>query len=405
MLVADITNAARTESTVSRTRPPLVFAFALSGVAGLVLEVAWFRRLGVTGQAVAGAAGIVTAAYMGGLALGNWIGGRLSARARGRLWIYAGMEAVVAFSAVLVPHLLTPLGEHTGALSWLALGALLMIPTTAMGMGLPLVASTLESSASGRVTAFLYAVNTAGAALGVSWAGFWGLPRLGADAVDAVAAAIQVAVVAIVLVVAWRLPAKDVPPSESSKPFSGSKPPTAVLLGAAGASAAAMLVQVSWTELAVQRLGALGEGFSVTVLAFIAGLSAGGFLAMRLLRRMVNIQRTVATMLGVTAASLLVAWLALPADGAPWMVVAPLLPMTVAGGTLFPLFVAASAHGGAPIGVSVGTTGAASTLGAISGSLGAMALLPALGAAASLVGCFAIYGGLCVVFAWRSLRV
>ncbi len=405
MLVADITSAARAESSVSRTRPLLVIAFALSGVAGLILEVAWFRRLGVAGGAVAGAAGVITAAYMGGLALGNWIGGRLSSHTRERLWLYGAAEAVVALSALLVPKLLSPVGPDSGLVSWLGLGALLMIPTTAMGMGLPLVASTLESTTSGRVTAFLYAVNTAGAALGVSWAGFWGLPRLGPAAVDAVAASIQLLVVLLVAFVAWRLPQASSVREDAARTLSGHRPPPSVLLGAAFASGAAMVVQVSWTELAVKRLGGLGEGFSITVLAFIAGLSAGGFLAMQLLRRIVNIQRTVAAMLGVTAASLLIAWLSLPGGSSAWMILAPLLPMTVAGGTLFPLFVAISTHGGAPVGVSVGTTGAASTLGAISGSLGAIAILPAVGAATSLAGCFAVYGGLCALFVWRSMRV
>ncbi|MEL6545439.1 MAG: MFS transporter [Myxococcota bacterium] len=409
MLVADITNAARSEPQTERMRPLLVVAFALSGAAGLILEVAWFRRLGVGSSMVAGAAGIVTAAYMGGLALGNWIGGRLSSRSQHRLWIYGAMEAVVALSAVLVPLGLSPMSPESHFLSWVAAGTLLMIPTTAMGMGLPLLASTMERSASGKTTAFLYAVNTAGAALGVSWAGFWGLPMLGAEIVDLVAACIQLGVVALICAAAWRAPRcitreDQRPETRLDSERQGIKPSAVVLLSAGSASAAAMLVQVSWTELAVQRLGQLGEGFSITVLAFIAGLSVGGFVAMRLLQRMGDLHRTLAAMLGVTAMCLVLAWFTTPNEGAPLVMIIPLLPMTVAGGTLFPLFVGLSSSGGASIGVSVGTTGAASTVGAIMGSLGAIGLLPALGAPTSLVACVVVYATLAAVFALRAAR-
>ncbi|MEM6732171.1 MAG: hypothetical protein AAF658_11490, partial [Myxococcota bacterium] len=281
-------------------------------------------------------------------------------------------------------------------------------PTTAMGMGLPLLAASIESGtqASGRATALLCGVNTAGAALGVAWVGLTGGADLAAERVSLVAAAVQIIVVALVLSVARRTLPEDAP--SAARPQSeGVRPQRAALVGAGCASAAAMLVQVSWTELLHQRFGTVGPGFSMTLLAFIGGLSLGGFLATRLLARDDDPQRTLVRMLALTALSLglatLIAGTWVPGDNASALLAAaPLVPMTIAGGSLFPLFIAMSARRGTAIGRSVGSTGAASTAGAIAGSLGAMALLPLAGVGLSLFSSLALYSGLSVLFAFKT---
>lgn len=63
----------------------LFFAcFLVSGFCSLVYEVVWLRlamaRFGVTTPLVS----IVLSVFMGGLALGSWLAGRLTGRARSR---------------------------------------------------------------------------------------------------------------------------------------------------------------------------------------------------------------------------------------------------------------------------------------------------------------------------------
>ncbi|MEL6340460.1 MAG: hypothetical protein AAFQ65_11165 [Myxococcota bacterium] len=383
-------------------RLALTAAVAISGAASLILEVVWFRRLGLSSGVVAGAAGVVTAAYMGGLALGNYLGSRISDRSRYRLWIYAGAEALVAFSALVAPRVLAPLASDASPLAWTAVGAVLLIPTTAMGLGLPLLACSFgrDTSHGGRIAAFLYGVNTTGAGLGVAWVGFFGLSRLGPEAVTTIAIALQSVVVLIVASVAVRVG----PESEyHSQTREAGAPHWGALCGAGLASAAAMWVQVTWTERAATWVTAPGQGFSMTVLAYLVGLALGGFFAMTLIERFRSLHRTVTVMLAITATALACAALFAghwqPTPGAATLaVVLPLVPMTASGGTLFPLFIACSLRSGATIGVAVGTTGAASTLGAIVGSLVGAVLVPLFEVGPALAAGVIAYGGLGGVF-------
>src|SRR5437762_875416 len=92
-----------------------IFLYAASGAAALVYEITWTRMLTlVMGHTVA-AASTVLAAFMGGLAVGSWLGGRLEhfvsrsdPQLRGvrLLRAYAGLEVIVAVSAIVLPAVL-----------------------------------------------------------------------------------------------------------------------------------------------------------------------------------------------------------------------------------------------------------------------------------------------------------
>src|SRR5512141_1825805 len=84
-------------------------AAVLSGAAALVYEVVWLRMLGlVVGHAV-DALTAVLAAFMGGLALGAALFGRLASRLRRPLSACAWLEGGVAVYALLLPQALTAL--------------------------------------------------------------------------------------------------------------------------------------------------------------------------------------------------------------------------------------------------------------------------------------------------------
>src|SRR5437588_5923473 len=83
--------------------------FFLSGAAGLVYEVVWSRLLkdafGVTAHAVAA----VLATYLGGLALGSWLLGRVVDKRRDPLRLYGFLELGIGTSALLTAFLLPAL--------------------------------------------------------------------------------------------------------------------------------------------------------------------------------------------------------------------------------------------------------------------------------------------------------
>lgn len=383
-----------------RIRNLVVVAFAVSGSAGLILEVLWFRSLGIGGSNIGTAAAAVTASYMGGLAIGSRVGAFLSDRVERRLWLYAAMEITVAASALVVPVVLQYLAgmAHRGPIAWAVIGIVLLVPTTAIGTGLPLLTTCLARTPqrAASTSALLYGVNTGGAMLGVAWIGFVGLPLLGPELCTSIASLTLVLVASAAAFAGWRAGPQPVASQVDSTP--APRPRRAILGTAAVASGAAMLVQVAWTKLAASSFHSPATGFSGVVLIFLLGLSAGGLFASHWVRRVANVERALSWVLGATglsvgAALLIGSEVAPTVDGmlGDVLVLLPLLPATLCMGLLFPLFVSLSAKRGASIGASVGITSAASTFGAIVGSLAGAALLPAVGAYPSVCGGLAIY--------------
>ena len=175
---------------------------------------------------VRAAAAAVLAAYFAGLGLGSYVLGRLLAQVRRPLRVYAGLEALVAAGALVsfplasaaaplavlttggvAPATLRPLMEALAAFATLAL------PTFAMGGTLPVLARLSDASGRrlGLGVGLLYAVNTAGAALGALAVPLVVLPLLGARGGLLAAVIANVAVAAI----AWTMDGPSLNGSES----------------------------------------------------------------------------------------------------------------------------------------------------------------------------------------------
>src|SRR5262245_51955459 len=102
-----------TDRRVSRW---LLVCLLLSGMSGLVYEVAWVRSLELVFGATTFAIATVLASFMGGLATGSAAAGALEPRLRRfhPLRLYAACEIGIALAALLVPlafRLLVPLSR------------------------------------------------------------------------------------------------------------------------------------------------------------------------------------------------------------------------------------------------------------------------------------------------------
>ena len=206
--------------------------FFLSGGSGLLFEVLWTRELGLVFGSTTLAMSTVLSVFMGGLALGSYLCGRMVARISRPLRAYALVEAGVGLYALSVPLWLQhyprlnallwqSVGNHYAVLSLLrffATALLLIVPTTLMGATLPLLSQFLSTQrnprgvlgASVQIGA-LFALNTAGAVLGTFLSGFELLPRLGVSATNYVGAAVNLSLAVIILLCERRLLA---PPAE-----------------------------------------------------------------------------------------------------------------------------------------------------------------------------------------------
>jgi spermidine synthase len=152
--------------------PILYAAFLVSGFAALVYQVVWQRSLfsiyGVNIESVT----IVVSAFMLGLGLGSFAGGKLSARPGVQLLRWFGLiEVTIGLLGAVSLVVFRAVGAFTAGVSgptvFALTFALLVLPTSLMGSTLPLlVAHAVKVSGNvGKSVGALYFVNTMGSAL------------------------------------------------------------------------------------------------------------------------------------------------------------------------------------------------------------------------------------------------
>jgi spermidine synthase len=189
--------------------------FLLSGATSLVLEGTLTRLLRFVLGNTALAITTVLCAFMAGLALGSYVGGRLCDRAHRLLRMYGVLEGAVGVCCLLLPACIDLLGplyrsmyaslaESPVVLSlarFLLCGMLLLVPSTFMGATLPVLSRwyTLRFGRIGRSVAGLYAINSAGAGAGALLCGFVLLPGLGVTWTLRLACAVDIGICLLML--------------------------------------------------------------------------------------------------------------------------------------------------------------------------------------------------------------
>ena len=174
----------------------LYLAFLLSGMSGLMYQVVWVRMLTRYLGTTTSATTTVLCVFMGGLALGAFIGGKIADRIENRLFGYVIIEIGIALTALLSSFTIISVlgGVYVDFYQFFGNNYLflttvriifsmicLLIPTVLMGSTLPLLVALIThhnhyfQHGLGR----LYSINTYGAVLGVFLTGFFLLGALG----------------------------------------------------------------------------------------------------------------------------------------------------------------------------------------------------------------------------------
>ena len=252
-----------------------------SGASGLAYQVLWLRELSLLLGVTVYAAATVLAAFMGGLTLGSAVAGRVAARVRDPLLAFGVAEVLIGLSAIAVGAAFdraTPvnlvlhdwLGGSGTALTagrFVAAVTLLLVPTSLMGLTMPLASSTAIVRASfGQRLGLVYGVNTAGGVLGACATGFYGVGALGADATLQIAATISV-LVGLAAVALSRLGrasvAAEAPVSAQTSvvglasPYqTGAVRPGVLTVVVAATGAASLALEVLWFRALVQQTAA-----------------------------------------------------------------------------------------------------------------------------------------------------
>ncbi|MFP6608517.1 MAG: fused MFS/spermidine synthase [Myxococcota bacterium] len=417
----------------------LLLCFFLSGLAALIYQTAWTRQFAFVFGTSELAVASVLAAYMGGLALGAAVAGRLVPRIRRPILVYGLLELAIGLTALAVPWGLSAAtrlyvavfgsqgapadeGGLLSALFYLACSfAILLIPTSLMGATLPLLArhAVRREEDIGRRIAHLYATNTAGAVVGTVLTAFVLLPAFGLATTVWLAVGVNLAVFAAAAVLARVSP----PVADSAWTPANADPRDPnrwVLPLIAISGAVSFTYEVLWTRLLGHVLGGSVYAFATMLATFLLGIAIGSWLASG---RLVSDRRTAATAFAwaqVGAGLLsLVAYLGI--DSTPGWVqstalrnelrllldagisAAILLPGTLCIGATFPLAVRVLARSQDEASQASARVYSWNTVGAITGAVGAgFFLIPAIGFAWTLAIAVATNAGLAVAAGLRT---
>lgn len=383
----------------------VVLLFACSGCAGLIFEVIWTRQLSLVFGSTVQSSAITAGAFLFCLGLGALLGGRFSRSGQG-LKTYAALELTVALSGALVTGLLPACAPLSSWLSHLMPGQagfllfsrcllaflLLGLPCLAMGASLPvLCAWLLETSPQVYLKGLskLYAVNTLGAVVGVVLADWWLIQHWGLLASGLWAAALDLVVGALALVLAKASREASSAGSgysnrSESMPWRQAWRDLTLIMGL---GLSGTLVQVLFTRCLIVFHGSDLRAFSTCLAIYLGGLALGGRLAGwlgRQIERSLNL-----VLLGASLALLLslftLGWASqLQPDwiAGVWVIA----PCALCLGACFPLASQALHSRWPQTGEVAGWSLLFNTLGSLTGALASgFVLLPVLGLQSSLL--------------------
>jgi spermidine synthase len=414
------------------------------------------RLLGLVFGVTTYAASTVWASFMAGLALGSLSAGRLADRVRRPLLWFGVCELLIGMTALGTPVALSVLQQvyvriYPSLPDWLPLMtlarfgiafAVLIGPTALMGATLPLVikSSIFRSSGLGERIGLLYGMNTSGAIAGALVAGLYLIQEHGIQATFLVAAALNLSVGLLALVVGRRVinpgsadvEGRDVDDSVALPASSAldSRRLSLVLAVFAVSGFTSLALEVVWFRVLTLFLRPTVYGFSLMLAAVLAGIAIGSYLVTPFLDRRAKWLGILATIeLGIGIAAV-VSFGALSqmspvtAKVAPWMstfmeewLVYPtvgsllaIFPTSLLMGMAFPiglrLWASGGRSGGRALAERIGVFYSLNLIGAIAGSIAAgFLLLPLLGSQASLtaLGAITFVSGL-LLLAFSELR-
>jgi len=280
-------------------RPIALLLTALTGFSGLVYQVAWQKYLAILLGSHSEAVAAVLAIFLGGLAAGYALFGRVThrfvARAGERgealrlLRLYGWVESGIGVYALLFPFFFTLAQAlsvripHVGEGLSFSLDVLLTVfliapPTILMGGTIPVLTQALSTrlDEATRVHAQVYAFNTVGAFFGALAAAFVLIPELGLDGVVRAMGLVNLLAGATFILLQRR--SRPVPPASEPAPnvaapsrFGG----YAVVVTLAGF--AMMSVQTTLNRIGGLSLGASHFTFAMVVAVFVLCIALGSF--------------------------------------------------------------------------------------------------------------------------------
>ena len=404
----------------------IYICFLLSGATGLVYEVIWGRYFQLFIGSTTYAHAVVLGAFMGGLALGNFLFGRVADRRYRKLALYGWLELGIGTTCILFPMFFNVLerlyfavastNPESGGnqLLKLVLSAIAILPPTVlMGGTLPVLSKFVieRMQEVGSKVGRLYFLNSVGAMAGTLLAGFYLVATFGLGASMMLTGAVNITIGLLFLVLKAReaLPATTdgartapAPAPDNDLLYSRLQARwTLVLIGLSGFLT--MLYELVWIRLLALVMGGSTYSFSIMLFSFIGGISIGGMIVSMLMRKERDAIRLLAVCeMGVFASLLLMipAYERLPYiynllesmlsrteatfalyQGLKTLIASGVMAIpTILIGMTLPLATKVAVRGLQTLGRGVGTAFSINTVGNLLGAtLGGLLIIPALG--------------------------
>jgi len=409
----------------------------LSGIGALVFETLWLRLSGLAFGNSVWAAALILSSFMAGLALGNAIA------ASSRIWrwrplhLYALLEVVVAvlgctivFALPVLGELMRPIWQILWNYQPILLGLrfivsflILLVPTTAMGLTLPVLIedSMLQQASFGKAIGFLYGWNTLGAVVGAVLGEGYLIEAFGLRGTSLAAGLASCIAAATALLVARFTGETGALSLKRSFPFRLDvryRLPWRLLVVSFGTGCILLALEVIWFRFLRLYVASSSTAFAVMLAVVLVGIGLGGVAAGAIDRRSAQLNRFLPVLLLLAAIAVLLSYLFFPGEAirtpagafslASWHQIALLslalmFPVAFLSGALFPS-IATCVHASVQDRMnSTGITTLLNTAGAAIGPLVAsFVLLPSIGFQWSLVLCAAAYVLLAALCSERS---
>lgn len=297
---------------MSRPSPRALYAvFFVGGMPALMYQVVWQRVLTLYFGVDIYSTSVTISTFMLGLGLGSLAGGRLADRTdRPGRW-YAFCEIGTALFGAASLAVFASVGQALAGSSLAVIipvdFALLLIPTTMMGMTLPLMVRTAQTYTAdvGSHLSWLYGLNTLGAALGALVTGWWLVGAIGFVGTTYVAAAANLALGVIMFALSSRpaaARAEEASEAEEGGATSGPPDPLSLILSLSFLSGVVALgYEVVWYRLLTILLHGTPYVFGTILTVFLASMALGSIRARRRIDAPHPLQRFAWAQLGMAA--------------------------------------------------------------------------------------------------------
>lgn len=415
----------------------------LSGIGALIFETLWLRLSGLAFGNSIWAAALILSSFMAGLALGNALAASSTIRRWRPLHLYAALEVLVALFGCTIVFGLPVLGEWMRP-AWQALWSyqptllglrfiisflILLLPTTAMGLTLPVLIEDpiLRQANFGRAIGFLYGANTLGAVVGALLGEGYLIAAFGLRGTGLAAGLASCLAATSALIIA-RFAGRVV---EKARPVIAServnfplrwdaryRAPLTLLFLSFGTGCVLLALEVIWFRFLRLYVASSPTAFAIMLAVVLAGIGVGSIVAGAIHRRSGRVQYMLPILLLLAAVLVLVSYLLFPGERIPaptgvfdlkqWQIallcVALMFPVAVLSGVLFPAIVAEVQARVSDHMNSTGITTLFNTAGAAIGPLlASFVMLPGIGFQSSLILCAVAYALLSLLVTERDV--